>query len=150
MRSEMSDWPLRPAAAAPRLRAGTRCVSMASLVNSEMVMFRQAVSCLRRASRSGGSFTVARMGQASCCYLASEMLAFRNMKTLYLRNVPEEVVRRLETLAGREGMSVSAMAVRELARSTRRADNPALLGDLPGLGVESAEILNALHEGRAE
>ena len=78
------------------------------------------------------------------------MLAFRNMKTLYLRNVPEEVVHRLETLAGREGMSVSAMAVRELDRSTRRADNPLLLGDLPGLAVETAEILDALHEGRVE
>lgn len=72
------------------------------------------------------------------------------MKTLYLRNVPEEVVRRLETLAGHEGLSVSAMAVRELVRSTRRADNPALLGDLPGLGIETAEILDALHEGRGE
>lgn len=72
------------------------------------------------------------------------------MKTLYLRNVPEEVVRRLETLAGREGLSVSDMAVRELVRSTLRADNPALLGDLPAFGVAPAEILDALHEGRVE
>ena len=72
------------------------------------------------------------------------------MKTLYLRNVPDEVVRRLETLAGHEGLSVSAMAVRELASSTRRADNPTLLGDLPGLGVSTTQIVDALHEGRAE
>ena len=72
------------------------------------------------------------------------------MRTLYLRNVPDEVVRRLETLAGYEGLSVSAMAVRELATSTRRADNPELLGDLPHLGISAAEILDALHEGRAE
>lgn len=45
---------------------------------------------------------------------------------------------------------MSAMTVRELARSTRRADNPALLEDLPVLGVESAEILDALLEGRVE
>ncbi len=72
------------------------------------------------------------------------------MRTLYLRNVPDEVVRRLETLAGYEGLSVSAMAVRELTSSTRRADNPALLGDLPDLDISAAEILDALHEGRAE
>lgn len=72
------------------------------------------------------------------------------MRTLYLRNVPDEVVRRLETLAGHEGLSVSAMAVRELTSSTRRADNPALLGDLPDLDISAAEILDALHEGRAK
>ncbi len=72
------------------------------------------------------------------------------MRTLYLRNVPDEVVNRLETLAGREGLSVSAMAVRELAGSTRRADNPLLLGDLPSLGISTAEILEALDEGRAD
>ena len=72
------------------------------------------------------------------------------MRTLYLRNVPDEVVLRLEALAGREGLSVSAMAVRELAASSRRADNLALLGDLPDLGVWTADVLDALHEGRAE
>ena len=72
------------------------------------------------------------------------------MRTLYLRNVPDEVVQRLETLAGREGLSVSAMALRELTASSRRADNLALLGDLPGLGISTADILDALHEGRAE
>lgn len=72
------------------------------------------------------------------------------MRTLYLRNVPDEVVDRLETLAGREGLSVSAMAVRELAASSRRADNLALLGDLPGLGISTEHILDALHESRAE
>lgn len=72
------------------------------------------------------------------------------MRTLYLRNVPEDVVQRLETLAGREGLSVSAMAVRELAVSSRRADNLTLLGDLPDLNVSTADILDALREGRAE
>lgn len=72
------------------------------------------------------------------------------MRTLYLRNVPDDVVQRLETLAGREGLSVSAMAVRELTASSRRADNLTLLGDLPGLNVSTADVLDALHEGRAE
>ncbi len=72
------------------------------------------------------------------------------MRTLYLRNVPDEVVQRLETLADRAGLSVSAMAVRELARSTRRAENPVLLGDLPDLSVSTADIVEALHSGRSE
>lgn len=78
------------------------------------------------------------------------MLAFCNMRTLYLRNVPDEVVQRLETLADRAGLSVSAMAVRELAQSTCRAENPALLGDLPDLSVSAEDIVDALHAGRSE
>ena len=78
------------------------------------------------------------------------MLAFCNMKTLYLRNVPEDVVDRLKLLAEREGSSVSSMAVRELAASTRRALNPALLGDLPDLDIGADEVLAALDEGRRD
>ena len=78
------------------------------------------------------------------------MLAFRNMRTLYLRNVPDEVLHRRERLADRAGLSLSAMAVRELARSTRRAENPGLLGDLSDLGVPAADIVDALHAGRSE
>lgn len=72
------------------------------------------------------------------------------MGTLYLRNVPDEVIKRLRLLAEREGMSVSAMAVKELSGSTRRADNPALLGGLPALGVDVDEIAAALDSGRGE
>jgi hypothetical protein len=46
------------------------------------------------------------------------------MKTLYLRNVPDDVVRRLQALAECAGTSVSAVAVRELAGVSRRADTP--------------------------
>jgi hypothetical protein len=72
------------------------------------------------------------------------------MRTLYLRNVPDDVVARLERLAAREGMSVSAVAVRELADVTRRVDNAALLGDLPHHDVDAEEIVAALEAGRAE
>lgn len=72
------------------------------------------------------------------------------MRTLYLRNVPDEVGERLERLAERESMSVSAFAVRELERASRRADNRALLGDLPDLGVDAADIVDDLAAGRAE
>lgn len=70
------------------------------------------------------------------------------MSTLYLRNISDEVIKRLRSLAEREGMSVSAMAVKELSGSTRRADNPALLGGLPDLGVDVDEIVAALDSGR--
>lgn len=71
------------------------------------------------------------------------------MRTLYLRNVPDDVVRRLELLAARDGTSVGAVAVRELADVSRRADNPALLGSLPDLDVDTATILDDLDTGRA-
>jgi predicted transcriptional regulator len=70
------------------------------------------------------------------------------MKTLYLRNVPDEVVARLDRLARREGVSVSAVAIRELADVTRRADNEALLAGLPDTDVEPTEMLAALDDGR--
>jgi len=72
------------------------------------------------------------------------------MRTLYLRNVPEEVVERLSRLAARDGSSVGAVAVRELAEVSRRADNPALLGGLPDLGVEAATIVADVEAGRSE
>lgn len=72
------------------------------------------------------------------------------MKTLYLRKVPDEVVERLERLAAREGMSVGALAVRELAEVSRRADNPVLLGALPDLGIDPAAIVADLDAGRGE
>lgn len=71
------------------------------------------------------------------------------MKTLYLRNVPDDVVRRLEALAARDGASVSAVAVRELADVSRRADNPALMGALPDLQVDVRTIVDDLASERA-
>jgi len=71
------------------------------------------------------------------------------MRTLYLRNVPDEVVARLERLAARDAMSVSAVAVRELAEVSRRADNATLLASLPDLGVESSEVVADVAAGRA-
>ncbi len=72
------------------------------------------------------------------------------MRTLYLRNVPDDVVERLQRLAARDGTSVGAVAVRELAEVSRRADNPALLGALAGLGVDTTTILADVDAGRAE
>jgi hypothetical protein len=71
------------------------------------------------------------------------------MRTLYLRNVPDEVVRRLELLAERDATSVGAVAVRELSEVSRRADNPRLLDGLPDLDIESATIVASIDDGRA-
>lgn len=71
------------------------------------------------------------------------------MRTLYLRNVPDDVVERLERLAARDATSVGAVAVRELAEVSRRADNPALLGALPDLDVDTATIVADLDAERA-
>jgi hypothetical protein len=81
---------------------------------------------------------------------ASTMLALCDMRTLYLRNVPDEVGERLEALAAREGMSLSAFASRELAAVARRADNPVLLGSLPSIAVDPASIVADLDAGRGE
>jgi len=71
-------------------------------------------------------------------------------ETLYLRNVPDDVVERLQRLATREAMSVSAVAVRELAEASRRVDNPALLGPLPNLSIDAGAVLDAVAAGRGE
>lgn len=70
------------------------------------------------------------------------------MKTLYLRNVPDEVVRRLQRLAEADATSVGAVAVRELTEVSRRADNPALLAQLPDLAVDVASIADDLDSER--
>jgi hypothetical protein len=72
------------------------------------------------------------------------------MRTLYLRNVPDEVVRRLQALADRDGTSVGAVAVRELSDVSRRADNPSLIGELPDLGVDAVAIVDGVERDRAD
>jgi plasmid stability protein len=71
------------------------------------------------------------------------------MKTLYLRNVPDEVSERLGRLAARDGMSVSSFALRELTEAARRADNPALLSGLPDLGLSASDVLSELDAARS-
>jgi plasmid stability protein len=71
------------------------------------------------------------------------------MRTLYLRNVPDEVVERLERLAARDATSVGAVAVRELTDVSRRADNPALLGALPDVRVDVTTLVSDIDAERA-
>jgi hypothetical protein len=72
-----------------------------------------------------------------------------HVRTLYLRNVPDEVAERLTRLAAREGVSVNTLAVRELSAAARRVDNPDLLGELPDLQVRAEEVVADLDSGRA-
>jgi hypothetical protein len=72
------------------------------------------------------------------------------MRTLYLRNVPDEVVDRLERLAAMDATSVNAVAVKELAAVSRRADNAALLGALPDLGIDTGRIVAELEAERSK
>lgn len=71
-----------------------------------------------------------------------------NMRTLYLRNVPDDVIERLERLAAEAGLPLSSFAVRELAEASRRANAAELLAALPHLGVPSDEIVATLHAER--
>ena len=71
-----------------------------------------------------------------------------NMRTLYLRNVPDDVIERLERLAAEAGLPLSSFAVRERAEASRRANAAELLAALPHLGVPSDEIVATLHAER--
>lgn len=70
------------------------------------------------------------------------------MPTLHLRNVPEDVVGRLERMAARDGVSVNEVAVRELAAASRRVNNAALLAELPDQPVEVTTLLADRDAGR--
>ncbi len=71
------------------------------------------------------------------------------MATLYLRNVPDDTVERLKRLAARDGMSVNAVAVRELTDGTKWVNNAALFATLPDLPIETSQIVDALGRDRA-
>jgi hypothetical protein len=71
------------------------------------------------------------------------------VRTIYLRNVPDDVAERLERLAGRAGMSLNAFAVGELSEVSRRADNAEILFGLPNVEVETADIVAVLDDSRA-
>lgn len=79
----------------------------------------------------------------------SIMLALCDMKTLYLRNVPDDVSERLASLAAREGLSVASFAVRELTEASRRADNAALLGELADLDLSAHDVIADLDAARS-
>jgi hypothetical protein len=70
------------------------------------------------------------------------------VRTLYLRNVPDDVVARLERLARTANMSLTAVAIRELDAASRRVDNADLLATLPDLRIPAEEIVEHVHADR--
>lgn len=70
------------------------------------------------------------------------------MKTLRIRNVPNDVVDRLRAIAKRDGISVNTLAVRELEMASRRATNAVLFGRLPHREISVDEIVSAIDDGR--
>ncbi len=79
------------------------------------------------------------------------MLALCNMKTVYIRNMPDDVVQRLEVLARAEGMSVSAYAARTLTDMSAAEANRRAFADIqPIADVAVEEIVEQLHRGRAD
>jgi len=71
------------------------------------------------------------------------------MRTLYVRNVPDDVVERLEQLAAREGSSVNAVVVKELESLARWTQNAEVFDSRPSLGISAEDTLRALDQGRA-
>lgn len=76
------------------------------------------------------------------------MLALCDMRTLYLRNVPDEVANALEELARAQSMSVSALAVRELKAAVAFRLNADILYAQPDLAVELDDVVAAVRSGR--
>ncbi|TPG34195.1 antitoxin [Mycolicibacterium hodleri] len=70
------------------------------------------------------------------------------MRTLHLRNVPDEVMERLERLARAASTSVTAVAIRELDAATRRVDNAALMATLPDLAIPTEAIVGSVDADR--
>ena len=76
------------------------------------------------------------------------MLALCDMKTLYLRNVPEDVAAALEELARRESMSVSAVAVRELRDAVAYRANADVFWAQPTINIALDDVVAAVRAGR--
>jgi hypothetical protein len=68
------------------------------------------------------------------------MLALCNMRTIYVRNVPDEVVAQLEVLAARAKVSVNTLVLWELEAAAQRAANAELLANLPDLGLGLTDL----------
>jgi hypothetical protein len=70
------------------------------------------------------------------------------LRTLHLRNLPDDVMDRLERLARAASTSVTAVAIRELDAATRRVDNAALVATLPDLDIPAEKIVEQLEADR--
>lgn len=82
--------------------------------------------------------------------LAPSLLAgyIRVVRTLHLRDVPDDVMDRLERLARAANISVAAVAIRELDAATRRVGNAALVATLPELNIPAETIVEQVEADR--
>jgi hypothetical protein len=67
-----------------------------------------------------------------------------DMRTLYLRNVPDDVAAELEDQASARGMSLNAYLVARLSAISGQRRNAELLGALPDLGIPAEVIVDAI------
>ncbi|MFL0177509.1 MULTISPECIES: FitA-like ribbon-helix-helix domain-containing protein [Mycobacteriaceae] len=70
------------------------------------------------------------------------------MRSLQIRNVPDDLMERLEQLARASNTSVEAVAIGELDLATRRVDNAALLATLPDLSNPTEAIVEHVRASR--
>lgn len=77
------------------------------------------------------------------------LLALCSMRTLYLRNVPDEVAERLESLSREAGMSVSAYAVKGLSMLSAQEHNRQVFARLQSIdGPSLDDVVEELHRSR--
>ena len=77
-----------------------------------------------------------------------KLLASCDMKTLYLRNVPDDVSAALDELASAESMSVSALAVRELAAAVAFRRNADIIWSTTEVEIGIDDIVDEVRRGR--
>jgi plasmid stability protein len=76
------------------------------------------------------------------------------MSAIQVKNFPEDLHAKLRDRAARQGRSVSGYVTdvlrRDLAQPTTREWLDSLKEDEPVSGISSEEVVNLIHEGRAE
>jgi plasmid stability protein len=70
------------------------------------------------------------------------------VRTLYLRNVPDDVAARLEEVAASEGLSLNAFAVRELTEAARRSYNARLFEGLSTASLDRDALVAGIRATR--
>lgn len=74
------------------------------------------------------------------------------MKTLYIRNVPDDVAAHLSRLAALHGVSVNTVVLRELSSLVRRSRNAETFAALPSdpHPIDPDQLVALIHAARAD
>lgn len=70
------------------------------------------------------------------------------MKTLYIRNVPDDVAEALADEASARGTSVNSLALRELSSFARRRRNADVIRSIVPSDVDAQLVVDIIREGR--